>query len=1147
MVDKKQITFAVLLMTAIAVFFWTQSRFPALDTKAQMGQRTSISAIAFDVILPVVENAPFIERVGKSAVNWGYTNWKGMTFGLIFAAAFLTLLRLLPTLPPSRFHFINALKGLAIGVPLGVCANCSTPIAHGMVQAGSRVETALATLTSSPTLNIFVLTMSFSLLPTHLALIKLFGVLVFVLLVLPYLVKMSITQSTDNNSKAGTLQKSLSDNATNTLTLNSLPAGSCELPTDNWGSALRRVTQKFTTNLRVIVQATLPLMVLAGILGAIAIESVPFSLFQNATNSALALLGISVIGAFLPVPIAFDIIIVTTLLAIGFPVGLSMALLFSLGIFSIYPAMVIARQVSPRLSANVFVVVVIFSSILGFFAETLHKSIISSTKASISDIVDNNVKISPHTIITEIAAKECLALSHLPTQIRCQKDALLIIDASEHLSTTEQPALPLNCNNITEPNEQMQCYSLLSMQHAIHSKDIQKCNYIQLENIKQDCSKTIVLKKIASIYGIETARMSIESTPRPDNISPLPTADEVTSTELPAWQLIHHQEGISIFSTPLAKRSQHASAAKQLPVFASIEASTIGIRLPSDFTLSDFYEPFSYGRGVASGDINNDNYPDLVFATASGPRIFLNLGGNFQEIHLPLTKRNQLNTFLVSFVDINNDGWLDLFFTTYGGRNFLVQSQSDLLTKGPTITLPNVDANLTLSAGFSDKDNDGDLDVFLGNWTSGAENSFSTTRSQNAWLINDGTPFRLLPDNEVNGETLSVLFSDFTSDNISDLALANDNQGPDLYFTGDSSGKFSRLPPNAHIPVTSLTTMSIDTADINNDLLLDIFTTDMSFGKSEVDSYCSNISTANERSICLNNLTGWHAIKEFNPEHCKTYNTSTAQQQCIIGFIISLAKTSKDSSICNKIPHAETAKKHLCYEISQKLQAPTYSLSNYTPQEQSNKLLLAQANGQFVDATQTMQADASFWSWNSKIADLDNDQWQDIFVGNGFGFGDTQNEIHSNVLYQNQSGRTFINATEQFGLTQFLNTPSYTYADIDLDGDIDIIATTIMGQPQVYLNHSEHKSITFRLIDHTKNRSCIGCKLIITYGDNEKQLRELKLSGGFLSFDDPVMFFGLQKHTVIKHVKIIWSDGTISSINKALTASNHYKIERSTL
>ncbi|MEE8307257.1 MAG: hypothetical protein V3R81_08320, partial [Gammaproteobacteria bacterium] len=175
----KRVIVSLLLIGLIAAVFWSQSRVPALSEKAQMGLRTDFGAIAFDIVLPVSADQPAWQRVGRSSVNWGYTNWKGMSFGLLFAAAVLTLLGGMPQ-RSFRRPWQNTLTGMFFGAPLGVCVNCATPIAQAMVAAGAALETALATLFSSPTLNPIVLTMAFTLLPWELGL----GLLVSVLLLL---------------------------------------------------------------------------------------------------------------------------------------------------------------------------------------------------------------------------------------------------------------------------------------------------------------------------------------------------------------------------------------------------------------------------------------------------------------------------------------------------------------------------------------------------------------------------------------------------------------------------------------------------------------------------------------------------------------------------------------------------------------------------------------------------------------------------------------------------------------------------------------------------------------------------------------------------------------------------------------------------
>ena len=997
MADKKQISLAVALMALIALFFWTQSRFPALDTKAQMGQRTSISAIAFDVILPVSQDQPYIERVSKSAINWGYTNWKGMTFGLIFAAAFFTLLRLLPQLPPSRFHTINSLKGMVIGVPLGVCANCSTPIAHGMVKAGTRIETALATLTSSPTLNIFVLTMTFSLLPFHLAVIKLVGVFVFVLLIIPFLVNRFTTQSIDSHIKADNLQKEVPNHPLS----NNDNIEECELPSTSWIQAIGLVSTKFAHNLWLIVKATLPLMILAGLLGAIVIESISFTTIAEIQSSLLALIIVSIIGAFLPVPIAFDIIIVTTLLAAGFPVGLSMALLFSLGIFSIYPAMVIAKNVSAKLSLAMFAGIIAVSCISGLIAEQYNQSLILSATNTVSELtrdtdidahVDTHSDKSHQTTtpnIQSIAEIQCALLNDATLQKECALEASTIPNT---LNTNKKEIDPLACNSLTNQTEQMLCFSQLTSQFAIKANNIPQCERIVLTDIKNTCKKTIVLNKIRTLYEIERIQLTLATTNNELVAQTLPQSQSQNTesnltNEAPKtpeaqpkkqWKEIHTQDNISISSINLRPENQDLGQADQpqdKPIFKRVNAASIGISLQSDFFLSDFYEPFKYGRGIASGDFNNDNYPDLVFATPDGPALYTNTGGEFLRTTLHLPHDIEKNTFLVSFADINNDGWLDLFFGTYGGKNYVIFNNSGSISSPSAIQrwntdaileLPNTKTSLTMAAGFIDKDLDGDLDIFLGNWTAGAENNFSTEYSQNAWLINNidsnsnkihpskNSPFKLLPDTEVRGETLSVLFSDFTADNIIDLIVTNDNQAPDLYYRNSK-----RIPINDIIPSTSLTTMSVDTADFNNDLLLDIFTADMSFGEGETQSYCNAISHTDKKAQCQQNLQSWKSIKKMAPQECKNSRNTPEQQQCVIAFIIHIAKTSKDPSICNKIGARYTDKKLLCQRMASKLTQNTLVLTEHIPQVQANKLMLATASGKFIDATANFNASSS--------------------------------------------------------------------------------------------------------------------------------------------------------------------------------------------
>src|SRR5262249_22931939 len=148
------------LAVALAFYFWTQSRYPQLNQKAVMVHAAKVS----DVLStwPTIEVRPeyhFTRRVAYSTVNWILENRKGMTFGVLMGALFLTLFGYTRGRTRSN-SYLNAFYGLVLGAPLAVCVNCAAPIFKGVLRS-RRVETAFATMLSSPTMNVVVLSMVF--------------------------------------------------------------------------------------------------------------------------------------------------------------------------------------------------------------------------------------------------------------------------------------------------------------------------------------------------------------------------------------------------------------------------------------------------------------------------------------------------------------------------------------------------------------------------------------------------------------------------------------------------------------------------------------------------------------------------------------------------------------------------------------------------------------------------------------------------------------------------------------------------------------------------------------------------------------------------------------------------------------------------
>jgi len=178
-----QTSVAAFLGLAIGLYFWVDSRYPALLKKLHSGKGIQVKgALSFDALMPVTPAMSLMTRIGHTTVNWMWTNRIGMTFGMCFGAAMLTLLA---TLPRIRLHSTagNTLLGAVGGVPLGVCANCVAPIGRSLFVAGASPHTVLATMISSPTLNVIVLAMAFTLFPLPVALVRLAVPLILLMLV----------------------------------------------------------------------------------------------------------------------------------------------------------------------------------------------------------------------------------------------------------------------------------------------------------------------------------------------------------------------------------------------------------------------------------------------------------------------------------------------------------------------------------------------------------------------------------------------------------------------------------------------------------------------------------------------------------------------------------------------------------------------------------------------------------------------------------------------------------------------------------------------------------------------------------------------------------------------------------------------------
>jgi uncharacterized membrane protein YraQ (UPF0718 family) len=332
---------AIVLLATIGGIFWVDSRYPSLLKKYHSGTHVkAVGAITFDAVYQVDRAMPLPQRVWRTSVNWLNANRIGMTFAFFFGPAALTFLGTLRRRRMKSRH-LNALVGTLAGMPLGVCANCVAPIGRGMYASGMSTESVLAAMFSSPALNVVVLAMTFALFPLQIAILKLASVLLLIFVFAPYVASRQ-----------------------------SQPAiAEVECPvewavSETWPQALFGTLRNYAQSFWVVFRVGFPLMLLAAFLGALVIELVP----PRAINAPVTLAGIvlvAMIGAFLPVPMAFDVVIAYIAMTHGVPLPYVVVMLCTLGIYSVYSIAVVGKTISWKIATATYAAVAALGVLAG--------------------------------------------------------------------------------------------------------------------------------------------------------------------------------------------------------------------------------------------------------------------------------------------------------------------------------------------------------------------------------------------------------------------------------------------------------------------------------------------------------------------------------------------------------------------------------------------------------------------------------------------------------------------------------------------------------------------------------------------------------------------------------------------------------------
>jgi len=560
----------------------------------------------------------------------------------------------------------------------------------------------------------------------------------------------------------------------------------------------------------------------------------------------------------------------------------------------------------------------------------------------------------------------------------------------------------------------------------------------------------------------------------------------------------------SIFSCNDSKvKKKKASDSKTL--FTLIQDTHSGINFTNsvkqdiNFNYLEYVYAFN-GGGVAIGDINNDGLEDIYFTSnQNSNKLYLNEGDfKFTDI----TKSAGVEdadgwTTGVTMVDINNDGWLDIYVCKSASltneelrRNKLFVNQKNGTFKDEA-KLWGLDENgFSVQSYFFDYDKDGDLDMYLVNHRPDFEESnkieIKSERMHYKQLSdhlfrNDGNKFKdvTLKAKVLNKDWgLSASIGDFNNDGWLDIYVANDFISPDYLYINNKDGTFSN-EINTRLQHISVNSMGSDYADINNDFLPDLTVLDM---------LAEDHRRGKENMASMNTQGFWEMVE-----------------------------------------------------------------SGYHYSYMANMLQLNNGNGTFSDIGQLAGISKTDWSWAPLIADFDNDGYKDIFVSNGIerelGNQDykkeairqqkekgamTVNEMMSimpsekisNYIFKNNGDFTFKNLTESWGLDKKINTNGVAYADLDNDGDLDLVMNNMEDKATIYRNNSTNNYINLKLIGDSTNVNAIGARVKI-YSQDKTQYLELYPSRGYQSSMGYQLNFGLGDEEIIDRIEVIWGDNSV--------------------
>ena len=565
-----------------------------------------------------------------------------------------------------------------------------------------------------------------------------------------------------------------------------------------------------------------------------------------------------------------------------------------------------------------------------------------------------------------------------------------------------------------------------------------------------------------------------------------------------------------------------ASCSNQQHPFTLLDNKIAGVDFVNTLTYTEdinayLFRGFYNGAGVALADLNNDGYPDL-FLCGNQVQNKLYLGdGKFHFTDIT----NQCGiagapswTTGVSIVDINQDGWKDIYVCKSGPLNGANRRNQLFINKGVDSN-GNIsfidsaaqygidDLGFSIQAVFFDYDKDGDLDMYLSsNSPQQSDIVFTADKDMRNRKGGGSKLYKNINHHFVDvteeagihnspiGFGLGVAVGDINRDGWPDLYVANDFFEKDYLYINQKNGTFKEEIDDLTNEI-SMGSMGVDIGDLNHDGYPEIFVTEML--PEEEDRLKTKAIFDNWDQYQLKVKNGYH----------RQFPRNTLQ--------LNVGHNQNDSSV------------------------------------------------HFSEISRYAGVAASDWSWGAQMIDVDNDGQKEIFVTNGIGkdlldrdflsyyddpqrlkqmlkskgmllaelFDKMPSKPIANCLFKMDSDFVFTNASKDFGLDQPGFSSGAAYADIDNDGDLDLVVNNINAAPFIYRNELKRDStknyISLKLLNN-KNCTATGAQVSL-WAAGKLFYEEAYNVKGSMSVSDDRLLVGLGKATMIDSIEVHWPEG----------------------